>query len=428
MQASLYSLQINWKNMKLLLLPLIAFPAWLMVAKTPQETLPTDKAVSLARSYSGQSNAFGTDLLKHYLDTKPGENIFFSPFSILSAVSMAGEGARGNTQTEIRKTFHLPATDSLRLYGFMALNQLLNNPRAQFKLNTSNALWIHQGASKLELNPSFQDAATRYYGASAQYTDFLDAEKSSRLISDFVAKKTEQRIKDLVKSSDITPLTRLILTNTIYFKADWAAMFTKENTRDLPFTMRDGKTIQARMMSQEGHFRYFENGDAEMLEMPYQNNELSMVVILPKGSNMLENIDVNKMLASNLQPMKLFVKLPKFTYESGYHLKPDLITLGMNISFTNAADFSGVSSAMPLKISEVIHKAFVEVTEGGTEAAAATAVIMAEITSVPVYREPKIFNANHPFLFLIRHNASGAILFTGAMNKPEFKEKEQKSQ
>lgn len=388
-------------------------------ALVPQDkTLPAEKALEYAKACSNGNNQFACELMNHYLKRDKQKNIFFSPFSISSALSMTGEGAQAQTRKEMINVLHLLGSDSLRKLGFLGINQLLNSPKAAYKLNTSNSLWV--GLDE-QLKPDFLSAARDYYQASVEAVDFKNADEASKKINLFVENKTEKKIKNLLSPAAIDPLTKLILVNTIYFKANWQNGFKVENTHEKPFTASTGHQVQADMMSQTTHFNYFEDPEVQALEMKYEGDEISMVVILPKTGTSVPAMDparLSKIMGSRFTNEQVTVSLPKFKFESSYQMKGDLSALGMQTAFTNAADFSGISEFHLLKIAEVIHKAYIEVEEKGTEAAAATAVIMTEITSVSRYDPPKNFNANHPFMFVIRHNASGAILFMGVINDP----------
>ncbi len=406
--------------MKLLHIPLLATIALSSTYNPPTKPLTPEKALTYAKTNSTGNNQLSADLLNFYINSpaQKDKNIFFSPFSISSALSMTGEGAKKTTREEMLKTLHLSTSDSLRQYGFLGMNQLLNNPKAAYKLNTSNSLWI---SNKEKLHPDFLRCAREYYGATAETINFDDAENACKTINLFVENKTEKRIRNILTPSLINPLTRLILVNTIYFKADWKNAFKVANTEEKAFTTSAGKEVKAKIMQQTNHFNYSETADLQAIEMPYAGDEMSMIVILPKNGKTVPSMDAGKLsalLAGRFRNEKVIVSFPKFKFETSYKMKADLSALGMPLAFSDLADFSGISTINQLKISEVIHKAFVEVEEKGTEAAAATVVVMQIETSVHFENPPVVFNANHPFIFMIRHNSSGAILFTGVVNNP----------
>lgn len=384
-------------------------------------TLSSDEALKRAKLAAAGNNLFAQSLTRLYIRSKEqaNKNIFFSPFSISSALGMTGEGARGETQNQILGVFHLSKVEKIRQYSALGLQEVLNNHESSYKLHTSNSLWIRQGD---ELNPAFMTAAQDFYRANVTFLDFKDAFKSSKTINDYVAQKTENRIKNLVSPGMINANTKLILTNTIYFKADWKWEFNAAKTYEQNFTTSDGTAKKVDMMHQQRFFNYFEDESFQALEMEYQNSEMSMIAVLPKSTdqNAIAAIDLKKTMDIAFKNEEVNVSFPKFKIETSYSLKQDLSQLGMPLAFLNA-DFSGISGQNDIKISAVVHKAFVEVGEKGTEAAAATAVIMEEITSVaPITVNPvKVFKADRPFIFMIRHNASGAILFMGVVNNPK---------
>lgn len=389
--------------------------------KLTQQLPNEEQRLELAKKTAESNNAFSADLLDHYLHSteQKGKNLFFSPFSISSAIGMTAEGAKENTLNEIRKVFHFQDNDSIRQWGFSSLISMINGKHPHYTLNTTNALWIQKGEV---LEKDFLHSTKNHYQASAELVDYkADAEKARNTINDFVASKTNNLIKELIAPGIIQPdLTKLILTNTIYFKGDWEQPFDPDRTQPMPFTTSSGEETKLPMMMQTSGFNYFENNQFQVLELPYKDNEISMVVLLPKKERDISNIsrkDIDNAFTAQLGRQQVNVWLPKFKFETSYLMKNDLETLGMPLAFTDFADFSGVSKKTPLKISEVIHKAVVEVDELGTEAAAATAVVMVETTSVgPPRPQPKYFHADHPFLFVIRHNATGAILFVGVVN------------
>lgn len=376
-----------------------------------EQTAPKIEPVNTKACSSG-INQFSFDLLKHYAKGEEmDKNIFFSPFSIASAVSMTGEGAKGTTKQEILDVFHLPGSDSVRLNGFYGLNKSVNNPASGYKLNTSNALWIQEG---MKLKPSFSKTSQNYYLASLQTVNFAVPEKACKTINDYVELKTENKITNLLSPGVVNASTQLVLTNTIYFKGDWKYEFNKNHTFKETFKNASGGTVQADMMHQTAQYKYFENKDLQALKLEYKDNEISMIIILPREGK-IDGItsQVGQVLAGKFDYERTVLSFPKFTFETSYKLKKDLKQLGMKLAFSGG-DLSGIGAN--LQIDEVIHKAFVEVAEKGTEAAAATAVVISTTSVAPRMAEPKTFKADHPFIFVIRHNATGAILFSGAVN------------
>jgi serpin B len=240
-----------------------------------------------------------------------------------------------------------------------------------------------------------------------------------------VIERVKEKIKDLLAPDAIKPLTRLILTNAIYFKSAWAQEFSKDATKDEPFQLGGGQTKNVPLMNQQKRFRYFESEQLQALELPYQQGALGMIVILPRKVDGLSELEkaltqqnVNKWIdGMNSRLVRVF--LPRFKIEAQFGLADTLKSMGMTDAFSDTkADFSGIATMEKLFIFDVVHKAFVDVNEEGTEAAAATAVIMGVRSAVVRPEEPVVFRADHPFIFAIRHRDSGAILFLGRLAKP----------
>jgi serpin B len=315
--------------------------------------------------------------------------------------------------------------------AFGALLKALQSPRTvgekpAYELVVSNALWPQRG---LPLKATFLDPVRKEFGATLEDVDYVKAPDAARkTINDAVAKQTRDRIKDLVPASAITPLTRLILTNAIYFKSNWMDKFYKEGTRSGPFTTADGNKVDGPMMHREGRCGYFENDDLQVLELRYSYADLSMIVLLPRTAEGLAALEKKlsaKQVAEWTAAAKeslVHVTLPRFKFAGRFGLAETLKAMGMPLAFSEDADFGGMTTAgEPLFISDVIHKSFVAVDEESTEAAAATAVILGKANGHGGGPEekPKVFTADHPFVFLIRHNATGAILFAGRLAAPE---------
>lgn len=263
------------------------------------------------------------------------------------------------------------------------------------------------------------------YGVSITPVDYADAPgEACKTINEWVESQTAEKIKDLIKESDLTPPPALVLVNAIYFKGDWESQFKKDQTRESDFTVPNGGTTKVPLMHQTGDFGYKATGNMQILELPYTGKSLSMVVLLPRAADGLNEIE-NTLTPGNLRAwlsglatQRVNVAFPKFRIEWGVKdLKPTLKALGMKTAFIwRQADFSGMDGTMSLFIGAVLHKAFVDVNEAGTEAAAATAVIMPRgMAHFPDFR------ADHPFLFLIRDNATGSILFLGRVTNPVAK-------
>ena len=344
-------------------------------------------------------------------------NVFFSPWSLESALSMTYEGAKGQTATELQAVLRVPVDPEIRKPAFAAIMNNLNPQDAGYMLSTANALWAEPTFTFLE---DYFDTVQNYYLGGVTNLDFMgDIEGSRQTINTWVEDNTNDKIKDLIPQGMLSPDTKLVLTNAVHFKGDWAIQFKEENTREGEFRTPDG-TIQTDMMNlYDESFSYMENDDMQLLEMPYEGEELSMVILLPKTDS-LDDLEasltignLNTWLSStwNADPI---ITMPKFKFETKYFLAKKLAQMGMPTAFTGAADFSGISGGKDLFIDEVIHQAYVDVNEEGTEAAAATAIIM-KITAI---MEPLRFTADHPFIFLIRDMESGQILFMGRVMDP----------
>ena len=264
----------------------------------------------------------------------------------------------------------------------------------------------------------------QYYGGRVTNLDFIEeTEKSRKTINDWVAEQTKDKILDLIPAGVLNALTRLVLTNAIYFKGQWLTQFDEENTTEEDFRVSPERTIKVPMMSLangETEFNYLETENLQILEMPYDREELSMLILLPEEDGLsaleeslnLENIDQWR---NTLNRQSVNVFMPKFTFETKYFLGQTFQKMGLPTAFSKQADFSGMDGTKDLFISKVIHQAFVEVNEEGTEAAAATAVVM-ELESIGP--SIAVFRADHPFIFLIQDNQSGNILFLGRVVNP----------
>ena len=276
------------------------------------------------------------------------------------------------------------------------------------------------GPEGYAFKPDFTQLLLKTYGAGLNDVDFAQTEQARKAINDWVSQQTKDKIKDLIPEGVLSDATRLVLTNAIYFKSNWAEKFEKDVTRDGPFKVSADKSVDVPMMHLTHRFRYMENDELQMLEMPYSRNELSMVILLPKKADGLADIEKN-LTAANIgkEAVSVQVTLPKFKITSAFGVGETLKAMGMTDAFdSKKADFSGMTEKEKLFISAVIHKAFVAVDEEGTEAAAATAVVM-DAGAPPRQEESKVFKADHPFAFMIRHNATGAILFTGRVANPK---------
>lgn len=382
-----------------------------VAAGIPQKDNPNLRAVVYGNS------EFAVEMYKKVGAAGEAGNIFFSPLSISTALSMTYAGARGETARQMADTlrFKLAAPDQHAAFG--ALAAALKPDNKNYRLEISNALWGQQGYA---FQPEFIELVKKYYAGGFNTVDFAGATEASRLtINRWVEQKTADKIKDLLAKGSLTELTRLVLTNAIYFKGDWATKFKPEMTKPMPFHVSAEKTVDVQMMRQTGDFLFSENEDVKVLELPYVGKDLSMVLLLPK-TNMADldaKLDAARLAewTGQVTEREVDIYLPKFKFETKYELQDLLSGMGMVDAFAlPPADFSGISGQKDLYITKVIHQAIIEVNEEGSEAAAATAVIM----GVKAVLHKPVFKADRPFLFLIRHNETGSILFMGRVNNP----------
>ena len=366
------------------------------------------------------NNAFAVDLYGR-LKQQDG-NLFFSPYSLSSALAMTYAGARGTTAEAMAQTLHFPfAHDRLHPAFANLLSELdRKGTESKYQLSIANRLW---GQKDYGFLPDFVKLSAVAYRAGLQELDFQNATEQSReTINSWVEKETQGRIKDILPAGSLPPDTRLVLTNAIYFKGNWLEAFPGRLTAREDFKLPGGKKVQVNMMHLQEMRRLAENDDLQMLELPYQDRELAMLVVLPRKVDGLAGVE-KQLTAENLDKWlgemknhQVNIGLPKFKFTSEFKLKPVLSDLGMGIAFGKEADFSGMASREKLFIDDVFHKAFVTVDEKGTEAAAATGVTarpMAAPGGMPV-----VFQADHPFLFLIRDQRTCSILFMGRVVQP----------
>jgi len=365
------------------------------------------------------NNQFALDL---YSELKKNEgNIFFSPYSISTALAMIYEGARGKTAEEIQSVFHFPTDSNLRRSSFAAIHNQLNKPDSKYKLSIANALWAQNDYKFLN---DYLTTLQQYYAGKATNVDFKNStEESRQTINKWVEDKTNQKIKDLFPQNSLDNMTRLVLTNAIYFKGTWVKQFEKNQTRDEDFRLSSVNTIKIPMMrrtDENAKFNYTETDNLQILEMPYEGDKLSMMVLLPKNDNLssLESSLTSEKIndwKSKLREQRVDVFMPKFTFDTKYFLNETLAKMGMPTVFTNA-DLSGMDGTLNLFIQKVIHQAFVDVNEEGTEAAAATGVSVG-FKSMP--QQQVVFRADHPFIFAIQDKDNGNILFLGRVANPK---------
>jgi serpin B len=395
----------------------------LLMSDEPRETSPDVSQADLDLLIEGNS-AFTFDLYQA-LKEQDG-NLFYSPHSISVALAMTYAGARGETAEEMAATLEfLLEQDRLHpAFNWLDTGLAGRGEGAQgkdgegFRLNIVNAIW---GQKDYEFLSEFLDVLAENYGAGLRILDFINETEQSRItINDWVSDQTEDRIKDLIPEGVITALTRLVLTNAIYFNAAWAYPFDDKVTTNGPFYLLDGGQVTVPMMRQTEAFGYTDGEGYQAVEVLYDGEELSMVIMLPDDGQFEvfeEGLQADKAsdIIGSLQLTEVALTMPQFEFDSEFSLKDTLADMGMPVAFSDAADFSGMTGSPELFIADVIHKAFVAVDEAGTEAAAATAVPM-ELTAMP---DPPVEVAlDRPFIFLIRDIETGAILFVGRVVNP----------
>lgn len=378
------------------------------------------------------NNRFAFEL---YAKVDKSKNVFYSPYSISQALAMTYEGAKTETKEEIKSVFHFPDDAILRANSAAVYNGVNENNK-EFELRTGNALWAQYDYKFL---PEYISNVEKYYGGKVSNLDFKkETEKSRETINNFIAEQTNNKIKDLVPQGGVNEWTRLVLTNAIYFKGDWEWEFDKSDTSEQVFRVNSTDLVKTQMMSmkpEKATFNYSETDKFQLLELPYKGGKISMLILLPKqgteydfetgktivSNYTLEDIEVSldklKEYKQGLKESTLdVVSIPKFEFDTKYSLKETLSALGMPSAFNNA-DFSGMDGTKNLAISEVIHQAYIKVDEKGTEAAAATAVMM-KFTAIA---KRNVFRADHPFMFIIEDTSTDNILFMGRVVDPTKK-------
>src|SRR5262249_9005702 len=369
-------------------------------------------------------NDFPTRLYDTLAGTQEGKNLFLSPFSIRVALAMCAVGARGDTRRVLAELIGAPESVDEQNRQYAELLKPVNaEGERPFQLLTANALWGQHG---YHFHPGYKKAVTDFYDGAFNEVNFVDLpDQAVTTINAWVSDKTREKIKELIHRDFINEDTRLILTNAIYFKGQWVELFDKGSTTDEDWHGPDGISKVPMMHRTGGYYHYYHGDGFQALDMPYEGFELSMLIVLPTNKDGLTALEA-RFASEGLYPQVtgglyqeegIIVSLPRFTLEAEFSLKPVLCVLGADLAFSGQADFSGISEE-PLQISEVIHKAFVEVNEEGTEAAAATGVSMG-LCAVRPATEPIVFKADHPFLFFIKDRDTNAVLFAGRVLDPK---------
>jgi serpin B len=371
--------------------------------------------------------AFAFDLYRTLQEDQERVNFFYSPFSISITLAMTWAGAREETEREMADVLHFTLPQDRLHPAFNALDLELTR-RGQgargkdgkgFRLNIVNALW---GQTDFRFLPEFLDGLARNYSAGLRLLDFVnDAEAARKVINRWISDQTEGRIQELIRLNMLNEMTRLVLTDAIYFNAAWAQPFEKQLTADEPFYLLDGSQVMAPMMQHDADWNYLEGEGFQAVSAPYDGGELSMVILLPREGRFKEferSLDFERVdqILEGMTPHRVLFKMPRFRVESSLDLEDILSRMGMSSPFKpDLADFSGMNGERNLFIHSITHKAFILVDEAGTEAAAATA-LFAVVLSAPLNSVE--MTVNRPFFFFIRDHQTGAILFVGRVLNP----------
>jgi len=392
------------------------------VTDIPAASAPADQAVTAI-------NAFAIDVYRQ-LAAENG-NVFFSPYSISSAMTMVYAGARGDTAAEMEKTLHFEGRGPEIHAAMKALQDRYDSiPVDNGIFSVANRLWLD---TREKLTPYYTLLVEKNYGAGVEQVDFFNSHERARLeINDWVAQRTRDKIKDLLQRGDVSRETILVCVNAVYFNSAWLMPFDKSETKEEPFSTGKDKRRNVSMMGQQESFLYGENTDAQWIRIPYKINGYSMVVFLPRENESFTqltefesklSVETLTSWIADMQYNEVKLHMPKFKDERRYLLADVLKVLGMKLAFSNDADFSGLveesrKNGQTVQISSVIHQAFIELDEESTEAAAATAVTIVR-TSMIIDPEPvKLFRANHPFMYCLMDD-TGTILFIGRMADPK---------
>lgn len=396
---------------------LFAIPSLFFAAQTAEAAAPAAQGDEAAVA---AVNSLAVDLYRKFAED--GKNLCFSPYSISTAFAMTYAGARGETADEMQRTFCY-GTGIHNANRILAGN-LLNAPEEAGELLIANSIWPARG---LRLRKQFESVVRKDYFSEVLPQDYRrQAERSRSTINDWVAEKTRERITDILQQGSVRADTKMVLVNAIYFKAPWMSPFSENKTADADFYISPDEETRVRMMEATDSFQYADFGDAQVLKLPYRQGVFSMMLILPRDKDGLGKVEESlradriARCQTELGHRKVNVFLPKFKTEQTFELVSALADLGMRSAFhPGSADFSGITGRRDLYINTAVHKAFVEVDEAGTEAAAATAIGM-RMSLAPMDRPEDIviFRADHPFIYMIQDDLSGAILFMGKVVNP----------
>lgn len=406
----------------------VAILLWVIVVNRPETPIPFTASPETKSTVDGNT-AFALDLYQKLKDRSG--NLFFSPYSISASLAMTYAGARGQTENEMAKVLHFNLAQTNLPMAFGELVARMNRIQRwnRITLTMANSLWCQKD---YHFTDAFLNLVHIYYRAEARQVDFKRSpQAAANEINGWVERQTNGKIKDVVSPTQFTDLTQLVLCDAIYFKGNWQHQFKVGDTQPAPFHVATNETVMVPTMSQKAYFKTARSDDntVELLELPYSGTDLSMIILLPEVEYpspdveqpglpdleqifTIENLRVWLAKLDQANAEETWVALPRFTTTQDFDLVKELQSLGMTSAFGENADFSGMDGTTNLFVSDVIHKAFVEVNESGTEAVAVT-LPMAQSMSMA-----KQFSVDHPFIFLIRENGSGSILFMGRIVDP----------
>jgi serpin B len=362
-----------------------------------------------------KNTEFAIDLYKQLAKSNSNKNLFFSPYSISEAVALTYAGASNNTEKQMQKVLHFLEKQEDLHKGLSELKMALTNNTDSVTLKIANSLWAQKD---YVFKPEYLSLVQTKYNAPSYSVNFKKPNLLKQAVSDintWVEKNTDNQIKELVKNDDVSEETRLILINAIWFYGEWLSAFNEKSSQENVFKSIKGEQATV-FMSQKGKYLYYDDDIVTAVQIPYKGNKQSMVILLPvnnAGISALEkNFDTEYVsnILGDMREVNLRLKIPKFTAEYSVDLKKTLLEMGMVEAFSNGADFSNMTDKNDLKIDKILHKAKIEVSEKGTKATAATAVVMVRKTAI---MDELVFNADHPFIYMIRHNETGTILFLG---------------
>jgi serpin B len=367
--------------------------------------------------YSNSLNSYSFDLFR--VLKIDNENLLLSPLSTYNALLVVYEGSRNKTKQEFEKTLYLDNSGSIK-NDFT--NNLASKSNSRSIFTVSNAIWVDKS---VKIDEVYRNSVSNKYFSGFEQTDFTNVELAVSVINGWVSEKTNRRINEIVSSSNISSDTKMLISNIVYFKGEWLNKFEKQKTITAPFFTNAENQYKVDFMNMIENLQYFENDEFQFISKPYKESNLSFCIILPKKLFGIEEIDKKmntnflKEIIDSSYSAKASLFIPKLKLESIYEMEDALKTIGLKTAFTSQADFSGITREVPLMLSKVLHKTWIELDEEKTEAAAATAVLV-RITGLPSY---KVFKADHPFTFFVIDNRSSAIIFIGRYIKPTHAEK-----